>query len=40
MGGGHLWTYMVGAGHFLFEEYDVSKVTFLASSCGAFAAGT
>ena len=38
MGGGHLWMFALGCGHYLFENYDVSQCKFLASSCGCFAA--
>jgi hypothetical protein len=38
MGGGHLWSYALGIGHYLYQHYDVSDVKFLASSCGMFGA--
>jgi len=37
-GGGMLWCYYLGVGHFLFENFDISKIKFLASSGGSFAA--
>jgi len=38
MGGGQLWTFSIGVGHYIFENYNISKIKFLASSCGCFAA--
>jgi len=38
MGGGQLWMFAIGVGHFIYENYDISKITFLASSSGCFAA--
>jgi hypothetical protein len=36
--GGQLWTFSIGVGHYIFENFDISKIKFLASSCGCFAA--
>jgi hypothetical protein len=38
MGGGHLWMFAIGAGHYIYENYDLNSIKFLASSCGCFAA--
>ena len=38
MGGGQLWMFSIGAGHYIYENYDIEKIKFLASSCGCFAA--
>jgi hypothetical protein len=38
MGGGHLWMFALGCGHYLWENYDLTECKFLASSCGCFAA--
>lgn len=35
-GSGMLWTYYLGVAHHIYETYDVSKITFLASSGGSF----
>ena len=37
-GGGMLWCYYLGVGHFLFKNFDIARVKFLASSGGCFAA--
>jgi hypothetical protein len=38
MGGGQLWMFAIGVGHYVYENYDIDKIKFLASSSGAFAA--
>ena len=38
LGGGHLWSFAIGVGHHLFENYDMRDTKLLASSCGCFAA--
>ena len=38
MGGGQLWMYSIGVGHYLYEHYDLQHIKFLASSAGCFAA--
>ena len=38
MGGGHLWMFALGAGHHIYENYDLESIIFLASSCGCFTA--
>ncbi len=38
MGGGHLWMFACGAGHYIHENFETENVKFLASSCGTFAA--
>jgi hypothetical protein len=38
MGGGQLWMFAIGAGHYIYENYDIEKIKFMASSCGCFAA--
>lgn len=38
MGGGQLWMFAIGVGHFVFENYDIKNIKFLASSSGCFAA--
>ena len=38
MGGGQLWMYNIGVGHYIYENYDINKIKFLASSAGTFAA--
>jgi hypothetical protein len=38
MGGGHLWMFAIGVGHHIYENYEIDKIKFLASSCGTFAA--
>ncbi len=37
-GGGMLWCYYLGVGHFIYKNFDVSRIKFLASSGGCFAA--
>jgi hypothetical protein len=37
-GGGHLWSFALGVGHHMWENYDLSECKFLASSCGVFGA--
>lgn len=36
--GGQLWIYSLGVGHYIYENYDIKKIRFLASSAGCFAA--
>lgn len=36
--GGHLWMFAIGVGHYIFENFEIENVKFLASSCGCFAA--
>jgi len=36
--GGQLWMFAIGVGHYVFETFDINKITFLASSCGCYAA--
>ena len=38
MGGGHLWSFALGIGHYIHENYDTKDMKFLASSCGMFGA--
>lgn len=38
MGGGQLWMYSIGVGHYVYEHFDIDKIKFLASSAGTFAA--
>ena len=38
MGGGNLWTFAIGVGHFIFRTYPLENLRFLASSSGCFAA--
>eukprot|EP00428_Durinskia_dybowskii_P073480 CAMPEP_0170414130 /NCGR_PEP_ID=MMETSP0117_2-20130122/31901_1 /TAXON_ID=400756 /ORGANISM="Durinskia baltica, Strain CSIRO CS-38" /LENGTH=434 /DNA_ID=CAMNT_0010671993 /DNA_START=304 /DNA_END=1608 /DNA_ORIENTATION=- len=38
MGGGQLWMFAIGVGHYVYENYDINKIKFLASSSGTFAA--
>eukprot|EP01038_Epipyxis_sp_PR26KG_P012821 gene12821-17191_t len=38
MGGGQLWMFAIGSGHYIFINYDIDKIKFLASSSGCFAA--
>lgn len=38
MGGGQLWMFAIGVGHYVYENFDITHVKFLASSCGTFAA--
>jgi hypothetical protein len=32
MGGGQLWMFAIGAGHYVYETYDTNKIKILASS--------
>jgi hypothetical protein len=36
--GGQLWMFAIGVGHYVFENYDIESIKFLASSSGCFAA--
>lgn len=36
--GGQLWMFAIGVGHFIFENFEISEIKFLASSSGCFAA--
>ena len=36
MGGGQLWPFALGVGHFLFENFDHGQIRIFASSCGLF----
>ena len=38
MGGGQLWPFSIGVGNHIYKHYDISRIKFLASSCGCFAA--
>ena len=38
LGGGHLWMFAIGVGHFIYERCDLEHVRFLASSSGCLAA--
>jgi hypothetical protein len=38
MGGGLLWPFALGVGHYLYESFDLDKMQLYASSCGLFAA--
>ena len=38
MGGGHLWMYAIGVGHYIYENFDTREIKYLASSAGCFAA--
>ena len=37
-GGGMTWIYYLGAAHYVFKTFDVTKIKILASSCGCFGA--
>eukprot|EP00598_Pedospumella_elongata_P000596 CAMPEP_0184981058 /NCGR_PEP_ID=MMETSP1098-20130426/10912_1 /TAXON_ID=89044 /ORGANISM="Spumella elongata, Strain CCAP 955/1" /LENGTH=484 /DNA_ID=CAMNT_0027504579 /DNA_START=175 /DNA_END=1629 /DNA_ORIENTATION=+ len=38
MGGGQLWMFAIGVGNYVYKNYDIDRIKFLASSSGCFAA--
>jgi len=38
MGGGQLWMFALGVGHYVYENFDINSIKFFASSCGTFVA--
>ena len=36
--GGQLWMFAIGVGHYVYDNFDINKIKFLASSSGCFAA--